>query len=252
MARVPRTSLLLFAIGFIVNVCVAWTFAVRPLLPTEGGFGGSGRPAPPRIGDRIAITPDVFRATRGRSVHRTTGDVLIRQVPARRSLPIPLCDEPKFQSLIPGWSAFAHDSVHQALDDSDTHYFAEHAAGWPLLSFRRNRIRSHHGLSDPEVIIDHGAISLPQWVARQGLRTLLPVTPIWPGVIINSIFYAGLVHCLFLGPAIVRRRLRTRSDRCPQCAYPRGTSPRCTECGSTLRDRPSDVRWDGGYGGLKT
>ena len=246
MTRVLRIGLLLFGIGFAVNACVAWTFALRPFLLVSrgagGGFGGSGRRAPPGIGERIGVIPDVCETTLDRSVCRTAGDVLIRQGCNRPGLSsTPSCDELEFRSLIPRWSTLAHG--HPALDpdqphDSFTASVTEHAAGWPLLSFRRERIETMPKGISSIATIDHGAISLPPWVARQGFRTVLPVTPIWPEVIINSIFYAGLVYGLFLGPCIVRRRLRTKSDLCPRCAYPRGVSPLCTECGSTLPDRP--------------
>jgi len=63
----------------------------------------------------------------------------------------------------------------------------------------------------------------------------LPIKPVWPGFIINTLFYAGLLWLLFTTLFAARRALRRRRGLCEKCAYPIGTSPVCTECGAAVR-----------------
>jgi hypothetical protein len=70
----------------------------------------------------------------------------------------------------------------------------------------------------------------------QGIDAVrFPLRPIWPGLIINSIFYGLLAWGLWLGVLAVRARWRrTLGDVCLKCRYPRGTAPVCTECGEAF------------------
>ena len=63
----------------------------------------------------------------------------------------------------------------------------------------------------------------------------LPLRPIWPGFVINTIFYAAVVWMLFAVPGAVRRRVRITRGQCARCAYPVGDSAVCTECGAQPR-----------------
>ena len=75
-------------------------------------------------------------------------------------------------------------------------------------------------------------------VSRWWQRTLiLPYEPIWPGLVINTLFYAAILWLLIPGPFALRRFLRVRRGLCTACAYPMGESSVCTECGVTLRKR---------------
>ncbi|MCC6906310.1 MAG: hypothetical protein IT430_00085 [Phycisphaerales bacterium] len=59
----------------------------------------------------------------------------------------------------------------------------------------------------------------------------LPLYPMWSGFALNTLFYAIILEVAFRMPVASRRWLRARCSLCPACAYPRGTSPVCTECG---------------------
>lgn len=121
---------------------------------------------------------------------------------------------------------------------------SEVRAGWPL--------RCLAGFNNAEVTIKSGdiwlnmfrtgsggyidAIELPPFIgaAFGAAWRGLPLRPIWPGFIINTIFYALLLWLLFAIPFAVRRMLRRRRGVCERCAYPVGVSPVCTECGETV------------------
>jgi hypothetical protein len=63
---------------------------------------------------------------------------------------------------------------------------------------------------------------------------ILPTIPIWKGIILNSLFWSAIFASFFHGLHHLRHRHRIRRGRCPRCAYPMGTSPACTECGTAL------------------
>lgn len=62
----------------------------------------------------------------------------------------------------------------------------------------------------------------------------LPTSPLWRGMVINTLFYAAMVWMLIRGPFEAQRRWREWNGRCGACGYPRGTSSVCTECGADL------------------
>ncbi len=64
----------------------------------------------------------------------------------------------------------------------------------------------------------------------------LPIRPRW-GFAVNTVFYAAVLWLLILGPFALRRFIRVRRGLCPACAYPRGESDLCSECGKALPHR---------------
>ena len=58
---------------------------------------------------------------------------------------------------------------------------------------------------------------------------------VWTGVVLNPLLFGGTLWAVFILPIVlfinVRRRRRIAHNCCPQCAYPRGSSQRCSECG---------------------
>ncbi len=64
----------------------------------------------------------------------------------------------------------------------------------------------------------------------------LPLRPIWPGILINTLFYAALWSLPFI-PRFARQirgHLRTKHHRCPTCNYDLRNLPTttCPECGT--------------------
>jgi hypothetical protein len=100
-------------------------------------------------------------------------------------------------------------------------------AGWPQLTLESSVVSDGN---EPEYRTSTGLIKLPL-----GLRERrFPYGPLWPGLIINTIFYAAVVWLMIRGPIETRRRWRERRGTCGACGYPRGESSVCTECGSDL------------------
>ena len=69
-----------------------------------------------------------------------------------------------------------------------------------------------------------------------GIAGLRP-KPIWPGFVIDTLFYAaiwfGLFHGVFFGVASAKQAIRRARGRCPMCGYDlRGALEKgCSECG---------------------
>lgn len=117
-----------------------------------------------------------------------------------------------------------------------------HRSGWPASCVQGLTLRA-----DERNVSTWAMSWQPRWT--QGMymieenwdRRGIPWIPIWPGLLINTLFYAGILRLLFTTPGRVRRRLRRRRGLCPKCAYPCGGRGVCSECGAPVRSR-----WEGG------
>jgi hypothetical protein len=108
--------------------------------------------------------------------------------------------------------------------------------GWPAaaacaqidLGDGKEQPTSHDGL-----MIESSIGRCHRWLDYR----VLPLKPIWPGFVINTMFYAAVLWLLFAAPGFVRRRLRARRGQCPACGYQiaPGTGHVCSECGRPLR-----------------
>lgn len=111
---------------------------------------------------------------------------------------------------------------------------AQSAIGWPLRSFRGERV--YRGMVDPGVVgwlSPSSAIGSPGYVRIGSLD--IPVRPIWTGLLLDVLLVmsAGAL-ALSLRDVWCRRR-RLRAGECPRCRYdllglPGGA--RCPECGA--------------------
>ncbi len=63
----------------------------------------------------------------------------------------------------------------------------------------------------------------------------LPLRPIWPGLVVNTVIYAVFLWALSRLPFAVQRYVRVRRGLCPACGYDlrHGEHEACPECGVT-------------------
>ena len=87
---------------------------------------------------------------------------------------------------------------------------------------------------DEEAVVIYESVS---WILFEAEDRWIGYLPIWPGFAVNTLFYAGLLWLLILGPFALRRLIRRRRGLCPKCAYPIGESFVCSECGCELPQR---------------
>lgn len=131
----------------------------------------------------------------------------------------------------------------------------EVGAGWPMLAFRWHADlggASHGGipLSSGVTILRHVENGHVQELDRWSpLR--LPILPIWPGLIVNSILY-GLLCGLSWNAArrsflCVVKRVRVRRGMCGACGYVLEglSSSVCPECGAEVGERKGSRATDG-------
>jgi len=62
----------------------------------------------------------------------------------------------------------------------------------------------------------------------------VPRRPRWPGLLVNTGFYAALLWLLIPGPIAMWRLIRRHRGLCVRCGYPAGESRTCSECGAAL------------------
>jgi hypothetical protein len=112
----------------------------------------------------------------------------------------------------------------------------EYFFGWPALGLGfADHVDHDTGVSGFE-----GALV----IVNDRIQALMPVCPIWPGFLIDTLFYAAIWGGVFFGFASAKRAIRRRRGRCPMCGYDlRGqreavsaeqsirNSIRCPECG---------------------
>jgi hypothetical protein len=102
-------------------------------------------------------------------------------------------------------------------------------AGWPCKSLRGAVLRFYGSGTLVKVELIH----LVEWVELEWL----PLRPIWPGVAINTVFYAAVLWLLFAAPFALRKWRRIRRGLCPKCGYDLRNRPIdsavCPECGAT-------------------
>ncbi|MCA9295686.1 MAG: hypothetical protein KC983_04200 [Phycisphaerales bacterium] len=91
-------------------------------------------------------------------------------------------------------------------------------------------IQSHAG---PVATDDIYQVTHPGRQNRNNV-TRIPTHPRITGWIGNGAFYGSAAWCLSFVPFALRRMMRRRRGVCVRCAYPRGTSDVCTECGEIL------------------
>jgi hypothetical protein len=132
---------------------------------------------------------------------------------------------------VPAWAASAEPGVSTPQNRAE-HYELCDGYGWPLpaLSFRFHG-RGNGASATGEVT---GGIPLPArstgaWYDPRAL----PLTPIWPGFVVDWAIATGTVVAAWDGPRLLRRKLRLRAGRCLSCGYDlRGLgSVPCPECG---------------------
>jgi hypothetical protein len=198
--RLMRFILLSLLLGAIVNVAVAWGCALS-------GTSSSVL---------LRIEPVNLSRARGEVIWRTSiGPV-------------------RPDEHVEGWKREARGVTVIALRLRTANPRA--AAGcWMFNSGRP--LRSFGGLDygDQGGVVDRSTLwsILPHRTAIPMQAARIPLYPRWPGFAVNTLFYATILWLVIPGPFVLRRLVRRRRGRCPQCGYDlrHALSAGCPECG---------------------
>jgi len=109
--------------------------------------------------------------------------------------------------------------------------------GWPVKSLFNVQLHSHETYGAWHNIRIRAGWHLDgeNELAGRAPGCILPLGALWPGFVINTLFYAAVLWLLIPGSFVVRRLIRVKRGRCPKCGYDlRGQLPGaagCPECG---------------------
>lgn len=137
---------------------------------------------------------------------------------------------------VPHWSIL--NRVPTERRDQVTWRVQEDARGWPLRSFLARYVNEPRFIYDSHLNVFDGLpvyrVQTPHFMDREFIA--LPLTPIWSGFIVNTLFYAVILWLLIPGPFTLRRLIRRKRGLCVKCAYDlRGTEHEaCPECGEEM------------------
>jgi hypothetical protein len=116
--------------------------------------------------------------------------------------------------------------------------------GWPMRSLEiqwphsQNMLVSIWLFKRPTEPALRTGLPVSTTLTRSSERTHLPLMPVWPGFVINSLVYATLAGVAVCCPGVVRRAARRRSGRCVMCGYEVAGLARCPECGVPCGQSP--------------
>ena len=238
MRRRVIVVLVLLLAGAVVNVAVAWGCAawIPCLRPHEDYVYTTWYEG--EHGFTATIYEDAGRTATGffqTSMHRTDFDAAIKKVE-------PTLVTPVTEAELPSWSAAAQvRKTGRPLPEyrigSNT-YIVDFAFGWPwpALCYRIFILPSN------ELAVANGFfLASPTPSDVWAGHSAVPLRPTWPGIVVNTLFYAAALWLLIRGPFALRHLIRRRRGLCPACGYPIGESAVCSECGKALPGRKEAV-----------
>ena len=232
-------------LGAATTVAVAWLLA----LYVDGGQATSARWSrgfKTDVANQLVPTPPLSPQQNGIHIvqvsrNRRWGTDIVEVWPAWSEDPNRRLTPPgMIHTLVEGTSFEAE--MKEKFDNSESACALWRADGWPFLALSSEaRWQSYDARGMSPVI--GGVLVGPRNVVPDDGPRILPLQPIWSGLIINTVLYVSLWFTLFSLRDIwdfrnIRSRLRRRRGQCVRCRYrllPDQT--RCSECGERVSPR---------------
>lgn len=77
-------------------------------------------------------------------------------------------------------------------------------------------------------------LDLPRWAATHEWFRRIPLMPLWPGFVMNTLCFAAALMLVRVGLRAAITRHRRRRQRCATCGYPLAALSTCPECGRSV------------------
>ncbi len=215
-------------LGAIINVALAWWFAIR--------LDEFAPPSSSKIG--LSYDGPGYTQWNTSTVDWTGSSLAYSQSFDSRNFTAISGNELSSDEVLPYWA----EMVRPDPDTTEPYPFNwEHAVahGWPMRSILRSWEDKDNHETNYSYCITWKA---PSWI--RGNQTnptaikqpvYLPLKIIWHCFIANTLLYAITPLLIFNLPRKFRSYLRTKRKQCTKCGYPIGQSEICTECGSQLK-----------------
>jgi len=230
MKRWVNTITICILIGAIINVAIAWWFAIRmhasgalnsdPVIQSGVSFVGS------ESAEWNVVTQSSLGTTHSVSfIANRSAEFGERVLTAEEALPY-------------YWAEYLRLDPDTISMYSQALYEDALACGWPF----RAMMMIAGPRFDPEDKFLRGILwDAPTWIRgrpiappSQSLPIYLPLKIIWPGFIANTLLYSIVPFLIFIMKFKLRGYLRLKRKQCNKCGYPTGQSQVCTECGTQL------------------
>jgi len=222
MKRWTLRILLGLILGAVTTVAVAWFFAWRQIVPDsrQSEFSGLDTLLTPihELDDDYPLAVEPVPLEYKRWISLRTNEV--------EPIAINLSNADIYLGYEELWfyGSWRDHSGEEWMDDPwEMHTYPSLArvqAGSPasaLVCFVYRYGREESLIDGIELEVDTGIELAPGYPIR--LPRYLPFRPIWPGFLIDTLFYGVIWLVLFFGVGAVRRGVRRRRGRCVMCGY---------------------------------
>ncbi len=229
MKRIAINLVVFLLLGAVVNVAVAWGCAAWPRVfhspPNyREGFTRHGT----GFNDWSVHTSRAAGFYRADSLWTTGSSEFIGSEPKSTA-----------QQVLPAWAEFARP---RSTDPADRYCIRiVDARGWPWLALWSGQ--EVVGFPPPGSTVG-GSVTITRgyFLPREGAKPfshytgvrVLPLAPVLPGFLMNTLFYAVILWLLWSTPFATRRLIRKRRGRCVRCGYDlrHAEHEACPECGA--------------------
>lgn len=209
--------------GLAMTVFISWTAMFWP-----NGKHGYGPPALTEVGlSKTADGHRIWRISEGHNAWHHVVDYWFNQI-SGMAVMIPIAD---YEAQKVDLESLPRHLRPDSLDELTMQSWYREV-GWPMKALTCS-IHWKTQVKNADILYTvGGGVQLPR--DKEFQPRALPLTPLWPGLAVNTMSFAGAWLLLGWGGRSARRALRARAGCCAHCGYPRTGLPEgsvCPECG---------------------